>query len=65
MTVTVFTTRGSLVCIRLTKLLLVAQPTQQFKQLVDVNVTQATGRLVKNVNRAARIRLKRLKLDVT
>ena len=65
MTVTLFTTRGSLFCIRLTKLLLVAQPTQQFKQLVDVNVTQATGRLVKNVNRAARIRLKRLKLDVT
>lgn len=65
MTVAVFIAGGGLVGIRLKTLLLVAQPTQQFKQRVDVGVTQATGRLVNNVKRAARIRLKQLQLDVT
>ena len=65
MTVVIFIAGGGLVGIRLTTLLLVAQPTQQFKQRVDVGVTQATGRLVKNVKRAARIWLKQLQLDVT
>ena len=65
MTVAVFIAGGGLVGIRLTTLLLVAQPTQQFKQRVDVGVTQATGRRVKNVKRAARIWLKQLQLDVT